>query len=99
MRKNILKFVQDCQVYQLSKYSTTTLAGLLQSIPIPAQVWDDITFDFIESLPHLERVDTILVVVDKLSKYAHFIGLKHPFTTISIASIFVKEIVHLHGIT
>ncbi|KAL0536627.1 hypothetical protein IC582_025585 [Cucumis melo] len=53
--------------------------------------------DFIDGLPKAKGCDVILVVVDRLSKYSHFLALKHPYTTKSVADIFVKEIVWLHG--
>lgn len=54
--------------------------------------------DFIVGLPKSKGYEAILVVVDRLSKYSHFIAIKHPYTARSIAEVFVKEVVRLHGI-
>ena len=53
--------------------------------------------DFIEGLRRSEGYDSIFVVVDRLSKYAHFMALCHPYTTKTVANVFISEIVRLHG--
>lgn len=53
--------------------------------------------DFVEGLPSSNGYTVILVVVDRLTKYGHFIPIKHLYTSASIAEAFIKEIFHLHG--
>ena len=91
MKGDIMRFVQDCDVCQRQKYLTTAPGGLLQPLPIPDQVWEDISLDFISGLPRSKGFKAILVVVDRLSKYSHFIPLRHPYTARAIVEIFVKR--------
>jgi len=80
MQKEIAKYVKNCLICQQAKASNTLPAGLLQPLPIPNQIWDDIAMDFIMGLPASNGFTIILVVVEKLSKYAHFSTLKSSYT-------------------
>lgn len=97
MRKQVTQFVRQCVTCQQEKHSHQRPVGLPQPSPIPTHVWDDISMDFAEALPRSGGWDTILVFVDRLSKYAHFVGLKHPFMETSVAVVFIREVVCLHG--
>ncbi|PKA64490.1 putative mitochondrial protein [Apostasia shenzhenica] len=66
--------------------------------PFVVETWEEITMDFIIGLPSLGGKTVIMVVVDRLSKYAHFSALHRDFSANKVASIFVADICHLHGI-
>jgi transposase InsO family protein len=70
---------------------------LLQPLEMPFRVWKDISLDFVEGLPKVHGKSVILTVVDRFSKYAHFITLSHPYTAILVALAFFEAIVRLHG--
>jgi hypothetical protein len=64
---------------------------------IPPAIWKDISMDFIVGLPKSRNKSVIMVVVDCLSKYAHFCALKHPFIASIVAQLFMDEVFKLHG--
>ncbi|KAD5318276.1 hypothetical protein E3N88_18222 [Mikania micrantha] len=76
----------------------TYVPGAPSLCPNPNQIWEDVSMDFIAGFPPSNRIDTILVVVDRLSKNAHFLPLSHRFTARSVANVSCIEIVGLQGI-
>jgi hypothetical protein len=98
MRHIVQEFVQACSTCQRYKSDHLRLAGLLHPLPIPFGVWSDIGFDFIEALPRVHGKTVILTVVDRFSKYCHFIPLAHPYMAKSVAQAFFAEVVRLHGV-
>jgi len=97
MKKDIPQFVDSSEICQQNKHQTLSPEGLLQPLPTPTQVWKDISMDFIEGLPQSHGKDTIFIVANIFTKYAHFIPLSHPFTAKSVVEVFVQEVVRLHG--
>ena len=97
MQKEIRRYVLCCPICQQAKTETKRPAGLLQPLPIPSQVWEDICMDFITALPPTHGYTVILVVIDRLTKFAHFIALKRDFTSRLVAEAFVQNIIKLHG--
>lgn len=72
MKIAVREFVTKFVVCQTVKYSTEASYGLLQLLEVLKWVWEDLAFDFIVRLPNLRGYTTILVVIDNISKYAHF---------------------------
>ncbi|GJR15629.1 retrotransposon-related protein [Tanacetum coccineum] len=90
--------MRDCQTCQRYKPNLEAYPGLLQPLPIPISIWTSISMDFIKGLPKSQGKDVILVVVDRLSKYSHFMALSHPFTASQVAQLFLYNIFKLHGL-
>ena len=97
LKREVREFVRTCSVCQQFKYDVSASPGLLQPLPIPQTIWTEISMDFLEGLPLVKGKSVILVVVDRLSKYAHFVALSHPYSAASIAQVFMDTIYKLHG--
>jgi len=95
--RRVREFVRGCTTCQRNKSEHLHPAGLLQPLPVPSEVWSDISMDFIEAFPKVGGKSVVLTVVDRFSKYAHFIPLGHPYSAASVARAFFDDIVRLHG--
>lgn len=97
MKAHVIDFIRQCDICQHAKHSNTHPGGLLQPIPPPTGAWREITMDFVEGLPLSDGYNVIMVVVDRFTKYAHFVPLRHPYTAPTVARQFIDCIVKLHG--
>jgi hypothetical protein len=97
MKQDIYNFVIECEVCQCNKGETVKSPGTIQLLLIPPAIWKDISMGFITGLPKLGNKSFIMVVVDHLSMYVHFCALQHPFTTSTVAQIFMDQVFKLHG--
>ncbi|WVZ01419.1 hypothetical protein V8G54_027488 [Vigna mungo] len=98
MRQDVHTFVTQCEICQQTKIPAQKPAGLLQPIPPPTKCWEDLSLDFIVGLPPYQGNSTILVVVDRFSKAAHFGMLPRSFSASKVADLFVHMICKLHGL-
>jgi hypothetical protein len=97
MKQDVRNFVVECDVFQHNKGETIKYLGTLQPLPIPLAIWRDISMDFIVGLPKSGNKSVIMVVVDHLSKYAHLCALQNPFTSSTMAQLFMDQVFKLHG--
>jgi hypothetical protein len=99
MKKEIAQYVARCDTCQRTKAEHQKPVGLLQPLPVPKWKWEEIGMDFVIGLPRTQKGnDSISVIIDRLTKVAHFIPVKTTFEGATLARIYLKEIVRLHGI-
>ena len=98
MKKDVANWVAECDVCQLVKAEHQVSGGLLQSLSIPEWKWDFITMDFVVGLPVSRTKDPIWVIVDRLTKSAHFLAIRKTDAATVLAKKYVSEIVKLHGV-
>ncbi|KAE8690574.1 hypothetical protein F3Y22_tig00110894pilonHSYRG00006 [Hibiscus syriacus] len=89
--------IKQCDICQRTKVEHIPKPGLLQPISVPNNAWEVITMDFIEELPPSTKYKCILVVIDKFTKYAHFLPLSHPYTVVEVAKVYLDQVYKLHG--
>nr|GEX17311.1 transposon Ty3-I Gag-Pol polyprotein [Tanacetum cinerariifolium] len=98
MKRDVATFVARCLICQQVKIEHQRASGLLQQLDIPVWKWDEISMDFVTGLPQTQRRhDAIWVVVDRLTKWAHFLPIRKDYSVSRLAEIFQQEIVRLHG--
>lgn len=90
--------MKTCLICQKAKADHTHPKGLLQPLPIPKRTFEEIAMYFIVSLPNSKGFTVIMVVIDRLSKFGHFIHLKGDFNSESVATAFIQNIIKLHGL-
>jgi hypothetical protein len=99
MKKEVVDFIARCLECQKVKVEHRHPTGLLQPFPIPEWKWEVVTMDFITKFPRTAKQhDSIMVVVDKLTKAAHFIPVKSMHKETNIVEIYMREIAKLHGV-
>ncbi|GJU92914.1 reverse transcriptase domain-containing protein [Tanacetum coccineum] len=99
MKRDIATYVSKCLTCLKVKAEHQRPSGLLQQPEIPEWKWDKITMDFITKLPRSKSGnDTIWVIVDRLTKSAHFLAIREDYSTEKLAKIYVDEIVARHGV-
>jgi hypothetical protein len=98
MNKLLGEYVKSCDTCARSKAPKHRPFGLLQPLLIPSRPWGSIAMDFIMDLPTVRAKNSILVVVDRLTKMAHFTPCSKSITTKEIAQLILDGIVRLHGL-
>jgi len=104
MKKKVTRYIARCEQCQKNKHSRHAKYGTIQFSDPPTKPWEEVTMDFVTDLPVSEdhatktKYNGILVVVDRLTKYSHFIPYRTNFTAPQVASLVIDRCIRHHGI-
>nr|KYP61968.1 Transposon Ty3-I Gag-Pol polyprotein [Cajanus cajan] len=99
MKKEVAQYVATCLICQKAKIEHQKPAGMLQSLDIPEWKWDNIAMDFVVGLPRTtHKFDSIWVIVDRLTKSAHFLPINIRYSLEKLTELYIREIVWLRGV-
>jgi len=98
MRETIKQYVKNCHVCQRTKVVRHAPYGLMKPNEAPNRPWKSISMDFITDLPLSEGSDAVLIVIDRLTKMAHFIPSTKDMNARQFQETFMREIFRLHGL-
>ena len=99
MKRDVLNYVRSCLICQKIKAERVRLPGKLEPLDIPEMKWECISMDFITGLPTVQGdYDSIMVIVDLLTKVTHLFPVKTSYTVADVAKLFIKEIFRIHGL-
>jgi hypothetical protein len=99
MKIEIARYVAKCDTCRRVKAIHMKATGPLQSLPIPTWKWEDIRMDFVVGLPKtVKGFDSIWVIIDRLTKTAHFLPIKVKYTVSTYTELYIARILSLHGV-
>ena len=98
LRTFVKDYCKSCTTCMRSKPQRHRPYGLLKQLPIPERPWNSISMDFIEKLPNSAGYDSILVIVDRMSKQGIFISTYDTITSAQLAKLFVLHVFSKHGV-
>ena len=99
MKRHVGDFVRRCLTCQQVKAEHQKLVGILQPLEIAEWKWEHVTMDFVTHLPRTpQRHDAVWVIVELLTKSAHFLAVRMTFTLEKLCRLYIREIVRLHGV-
>lgn len=101
IRQDVGRWVRECNVCQQLKGENVKIPGILKSLEIPQEprtTWKDIAMDFVTGLPKSKGSEVIWVIIDRFSRYDHFLALYHLITAKGLAHTFFENIYKLYGL-